>query len=60
MLDGKTIIVTGAAGALGREVVLKLNALNARLILVDRLPPAAAFPELAGDARHPGGWLNHG
>ncbi|MEZ7894882.1 MAG: SDR family oxidoreductase [Thauera sp.] len=52
MLDGKTIIVTGAAGALGREVVLKLNALNACLILVDRLPPAAAFPELAGDARH--------
>ena len=36
-----TVIVTGAAGALGREVVLKLNARNERLVLVDRLLQAA-------------------
>ncbi len=52
--DSRTVVVTGAAGALGRAVVEHFLAAGARLALVERDAAhlAAAFPALAGDARH--------
>lgn len=38
-LDGKTILVTGAASGIGRQVCLGASALGARLLLVDRNEP---------------------
>lgn len=43
-LDGKVAVVTGAAGAIGREVARRLDALGATLVLVDlRDEPLRAF-----------------
>jgi NAD(P)-dependent dehydrogenase (short-subunit alcohol dehydrogenase family) len=50
----RTVIVTGAAGALGRAVVAHFVGGGARLALVERDAAAlrAAFPDLAGNAQH--------
>ena len=40
LLDGKRILITGAAGALGREVTAVAESLGAKTVLVD-----LAFPE---------------
>lgn len=52
MFDDRIILITGAAGALGRAAVSHMQALNARLVLIDRLPLAEVFPDLAHDSRH--------
>jgi NAD(P)-dependent dehydrogenase (short-subunit alcohol dehydrogenase family) len=54
MFDGKTILVTGAAGSLGTATVRAFSERRARLVLVGRDCGSleAAFPELAGDSRH--------
>jgi NAD(P)-dependent dehydrogenase (short-subunit alcohol dehydrogenase family) len=47
------VLITGAAGALGRAAVAAFAARGDRLVLVDRERDAlvAAFPDLAGDGR---------
>ena len=54
MAPDQTILITGAAGALGRVVARAFLTHDARLVLVDREVPllANAFPDLAADARH--------
>ncbi|HQR03095.1 MAG: SDR family NAD(P)-dependent oxidoreductase [Proteobacteria bacterium] len=53
-MSDRTILITGAAGALGRAAVETFLEQNARLILVDRESSllTAAFPRLAQDGRH--------
>lgn len=52
--DDEVVLITGAAGALGRAVVAAFLQRRARLALVGRdlASLQAAFPGLAGDARH--------
>lgn len=51
MSNTQTVLITGAAGALGRAAVASFRASGARLILVDRERALLdnAFPELAND-----------
>ncbi|MFO1071018.1 MAG: SDR family NAD(P)-dependent oxidoreductase [Geminicoccaceae bacterium] len=53
-LDGRVVLVTGAAGALGRAVATALRQGGARTVLVDRATDrlAAEFPELGGSPEH--------
>jgi NAD(P)-dependent dehydrogenase (short-subunit alcohol dehydrogenase family) len=46
-LTGKTVLVTGANGGLGRAIAAAMAAQGARLILSDTAPPEAAAPHLA-------------
>lgn len=50
----RTVVITGAAGALGRAVAAAFLANNDHLVLVDRDAALlrAAFPELGGDSGH--------
>jgi NAD(P)-dependent dehydrogenase (short-subunit alcohol dehydrogenase family) len=52
--SGQVVMVTGAAGNLGRAVVRAFLAAGAKLILLDRKPDRLQqlFPELAGSADH--------
>jgi NAD(P)-dependent dehydrogenase (short-subunit alcohol dehydrogenase family) len=52
-LQGQTVLVTGASGALGRAVSLALGALGARVFLVSG--NAAALEEIAAGVRERGG-----
>lgn len=45
----KVVIVTGASGGVGAAVCARLALEGARLVLVDRRPPTAAFPAEAAD-----------
>lgn len=52
--SGRVVLLTGAAGALGREVAAAFLAQGDRLVLLDQDAArlAQAFPALATDARH--------
>ena len=52
-LEGQTVLITGASGALGRAVSLALGALGARLFLVSG--SAEALETVADEARSRGG-----
>jgi 3-oxoacyl-[acyl-carrier protein] reductase len=47
-LDGRTAIVTGGAGGIGRAIVVALARRGARCRIADRVEPAAAIAALAG------------
>ncbi|MEI6351386.1 MAG: SDR family oxidoreductase [Verrucomicrobiota bacterium] len=47
-LEGKTILMTGAIGAIAQEVILTLHRAGARLILTDKKPSQEAVPVLEG------------
>jgi NAD(P)-dependent dehydrogenase (short-subunit alcohol dehydrogenase family) len=51
-MQGKTIVVTGAFGVLGRAVIERARAIGARVAMIDH---AQAPPEFAGDALAFGG-----
>lgn len=52
-MTDRTVLITGAAGALGRAAAAAFRAHGTRLVLIDRDVSLlhAAFPELANDAR---------
>ena len=52
-LQGKTILITGASGGIGREIAVRLARQHARLILVGRDP--VALQETQTDASAAGG-----
>ncbi|SDD14114.1 3-hydroxybutyrate dehydrogenase [Streptomyces prasinopilosus] len=54
-LGGRTALVTGAAGGIGRACALRLAAAGAKVRAVDR--DAAGLEELAGQARELGGGI---
>jgi 3-oxoacyl-[acyl-carrier protein] reductase len=47
-VDGKTAIVTGGAGGIGREIVRVLSQRGARCRIADKVDPAPAIAALAG------------
>lgn len=53
-MASRTVLITGAAGALGRAAVAAFRAENAQLVLVDRELALLyeAFPDLVGDEGH--------
>ena len=53
-MSSRTVMITGAAGALGRATVAAFRDENAHLLLVDRELSLLheAFPDLVGDAAH--------
>ncbi len=54
MSNESTVVITGAAGALGRAVTAAFLSRKARLVLIDRERKLLeqAFPQLASDSRH--------
>ena len=61
--SGKTIVVTGASGLLGRRLVNRLAGIGCRIVRVTRTapvlsqpPPTATVIDVAGDLRDPSVW----
>lgn len=54
-LSGARVIVTGASGFIGHNMVKKLSALNAETLVIDRIQPAEEIPNVDfewADLRH--------